>query len=108
LSLAAAVAGAVRALREVVRLPPAVAMRPPAPRRFRHLLAAGLPPGRILSPQLTMTFRTMAGHPARVALTVLGMAFATGILVVSLFISDATEQLIDVTYFVADRQDATI
>jgi hypothetical protein len=36
------------------------------------------------------------------------MALAKGILVVSLFISDSMEHLIDVTYFMADRQDATL
>jgi putative ABC transport system permease protein len=36
------------------------------------------------------------------------MALATAILVVSLFISGTMENLIDVTYFLADRQDATV
>ncbi|MEX2319463.1 MAG: FtsX-like permease family protein [Bauldia sp.] len=108
LSLAAAVAGAARALREVVRLPPAVAMRPPAPQRFRHILPAWFALDRMLPPQTIMTLRNMARHPVRVTLTALGMAFATGILVVSLFLGGAMEQLIDVTYFMSDRQDATI
>ena len=38
LSLLAAVVGAIRALWDVVRLPPAVAMQPPAPPRFRRVL----------------------------------------------------------------------
>jgi putative ABC transport system permease protein len=36
------------------------------------------------------------------------MALATAILIVSLFTRDTMEQLIDVTYFIADRQDATV
>ena len=44
----------------------------------------------------------------RAAFTTLGMALATAVLVVSLFTRDTMEQLIDVTYFLADRQDATI
>ena len=36
------------------------------------------------------------------------MAAATAILIVSLFLSDTMEQLIDVTYFMTDRQDATV
>jgi len=39
---------------------------------------------------------------------VLGMASATAILIVSLFTRDTMESLIDVTYFMADRQDATV
>lgn len=38
----------------------------------------------------------------------LGMALATAILVVSLFTRGTMENLIDVTYFLADRQDATL
>src|SRR5262249_7909188 len=41
-------------------------------------------------------------------LTTLGMSLATAILIVSLFTRDTMEQLVDVTYFLADRQDATI
>jgi len=52
--------------------------------------------------------RNVTQHPVRAALTVLGMAFSTGILIVSLFINDAMDELIDVTYFMADRQDATV
>src|SRR5262245_61074931 len=36
------------------------------------------------------------------------MALATAILVVSLFTRDTMEELVDVTYFLSDRQDATI
>jgi putative ABC transport system permease protein len=38
----------------------------------------------------------------------LAMALATGILVVSLFIDGTMEGVIDVTYFMSDRQDATV
>ena len=38
LSLGAAIFGAYRAVQAVVKVPPAVAMQPPAPARFRHSL----------------------------------------------------------------------
>jgi putative ABC transport system permease protein len=40
LSLLAGIAGAVRALRSIAALPPAVAMQPPAPPCFRRILPA--------------------------------------------------------------------
>jgi len=52
-----------------------------------------------------MMIRNISRHPLRAAFTTLGMALATAILVVSLFTRDTMEQLIDVTYFLADRQD---
>ncbi|NKL78144.1 ABC transporter permease [Rhizobium leguminosarum] len=106
LSLVAAVIGAFRALSEVVSLPPAVAMQPPAPPRFRRLLPFS---SASFVPQSTlMMLRNITRHPVRAAMTTLGMALATAILVVSLFMRDTMEQLIDVTYFLADRQDATV
>ena len=55
-----------------------------------------------------MMLRNLLHHPVRGLLTTVGMSLATAILVVSLFVSDTMEQLIDVTYFRADRQDATV
>jgi len=57
---------------------------------------------------MVMMMRNIVHHPVRAVLTMLGISLATGILVVSLFVRDAMEHLIDVTYFLADRQDATI
>jgi putative ABC transport system permease protein len=108
LSILAAVVGAVRALWDVVRLPPAVAMQPPAPPRFRRVLPAAFSIDRLLSQPMVMMLRNVARHPIRAGFTVLGMALATAILVVSLFTRDSMDELVDVTYFLADRQDATI
>jgi putative ABC transport system permease protein len=108
LSAVAAVIGALRALREVVKLPPAVAMQPPAPPVYRRLLPDSIALERLVSQPTMMMIRNISRHPVRAAFTALGMALATAILVVSLFTRDTMEQLIDVTYFLADRQDATI
>lgn len=108
LSLAAAVAGAFRSIREIAALPPAVAMQPAAPPRFGHVLPQWLSLDRILSQPMMMTLRGLGRRPVRSALTATGIALATAILIVSLFISGAIEQLVDVTYFMADRQDASI
>jgi putative ABC transport system permease protein len=108
LSAAAAIIGALRALREVVKLAPAVAMQPPAPPVYRRLLPEGVSLDRVVSQPTLMMLRNISRHPVRAAFTTLGMALATAILVVSLFTRDTMEQLIDVTYFLADRQDVTI
>jgi len=108
LSLAAAAIGALRALKEVVRLPPAVAMQPPAPPRFHRLLPTSLRLPRFVSQPVVMMVRNIAGHPVRAGFTAIGMALATAILVASLFLNGTMEELINVTYFMADRQDATV
>jgi putative ABC transport system permease protein len=108
LGLLAGVVGAIRALRDVVTLAPAVAMQPPAPQRFRRLVPARFGLERLISQPIMMTVRNITRHPLRAIFTILGMAAATAILIVSMFLSDTMEQLIDVTYFMADRQDATL
>lgn len=108
LSLVAAVIGAVRALGNVMQLPPAVAMQPPAPAQFHHLLPSKFAIARLLPQPTVMMLRNIVHHPIRAAFTTLGIALGTAILIVSLFTRDTMEQVTDVTYFLADRQDATI
>jgi putative ABC transport system permease protein len=55
-----------------------------------------------------MMLRNLSHHPLRAAFTTLGMALAPAIIIVSLFLKDTVEDLINVTYFIADRQDATV
>ena len=108
LSIFAAIAGTVRSLRDIVVLAPAVAMQPPAPPRYHRLLPQMIPIRKVLSQPTVMMLRNITHHPIRASMTMLGMALSTGILMVSLYINGAMEQLIDVTYFMANRQDATV
>lgn len=108
LSLLAATVGALRALRDVVKLTPAVAMQPPAPPVFHRTLPVSLSLTGLVAQPTRMMLRNIARHPIRSSLTALGMSLATAILIVSLFTGGTMEQLIDVTYFLADRQDATV
>lgn len=108
LSLGAAIGGAIFALGDVVRLPPAIAMQPPAPPVFRHFLPARIAFDRILSQPAMMMMRNIAHHPVRAGFTTLGMSLAVAILVVSLYLRDTMEQLVEVMFFMSDRQDATV
>jgi putative ABC transport system permease protein len=108
LSMGAAVLGALRTMRGVVKLPPAIAMQPPAPPVYRHILKRRFSIDKILSQPVVMMMRNITHQPMRAAFTMLGMSLATAILIVSLFAGDTMEQLINVTYFLADRQDATV
>ena len=106
LGVIAALLGAIHALRDVVTLSPAVSMRPPAPQRFRHVLPVAI--DRVVSQPTMMMLREITRHPVRASLTLLGIALSTAILVVSLFTHGTMENLVDVTFFMADRQDATL
>lgn len=108
LSMLAALLGAVRALKQVLTLAPAVAMQPPAPPVFRHVGPRLGRADRWLSQRVMMMVRNLVHHPVRAIFTLLGLSLSTAILIVSLFTRGTMEELIDVTYFLADRQDATL
>ncbi len=108
ISLGAAVLGALHAVIRTVALAPAVAMQPPAPPRYRQLWAESLGIYRHFS-QLTMiTLRHIVRWPLRAALTTLGVSLGGALMVVSLFSIDSIEHMIDVSFFLSQRQDATL
>ena len=107
-SLLAAVAGAARAVYSAMALPPAVAMRPPAPPVFRQFMGGFVARLRIL-PQLTvMALRHLIRWPLRAATSMLGTALSVSLLVLALFTFDSVGAMIDVIYFQSDREDATL
>jgi putative ABC transport system permease protein len=107
-TLAAAAVGAIRAVRDVITLPPAVAMSPPAPAVYRRLLPEAFYAVLRLPQSLTMVARHLMRWPLRTVSSALGIALSVSVLVGSLWAFGSTEFMIDVTYNQSDRQDATI
>jgi putative ABC transport system permease protein len=108
ISVAAAVIGAVKAVREVLELAPAVAMQPPAPARYRRLLRHLGGPSAFLSQLTIMALRHVVRRPMRAAATSLGIAMAVGLLVTALLSFDSVERMIDIAFFGTERQQATL
>jgi putative ABC transport system permease protein len=107
-SVAASVIGALRAVAEVLKLAPAVAMQPPAPPSYRRFLSGRLRLPVALSQLTTMTLRHVGRRPLRAAFTSLGISLAVALLVTALLMYDSTELMIDIAFFRADRQQATV
>ena len=107
-SFVAAVFGALNAVSRVARLPPAEAMRPEAPARYRRswLERSGLQ--RWMSPPVRMILRNLGTHPVRSATSVLGVAAAVAMLVLGTFFLDSIDVLMDVQFNVVQRQDVTV
>ncbi len=107
ITLAAAVGGALYAVRAVVRLPPAVAMAPPAPAAYRERMAVFR---RLLRLRQTgvMVARHLLHWPLRTVSSVLGVAMAVAILVASLWSFGSIDRMIDITFFRSERHDAQI
>ena len=107
-TIAAALAGAAKSIWAIAILPPAVAMRPPAPTRYKSFMGGRLNLTKVFSQLTTMAFRHLFRRPIRFAMTTLGTSMSVALLVTALFSYDSIEHMIDIVFFQADRQDATL
>jgi putative ABC transport system permease protein len=108
ISMLAAVAGVLAAVRRVVRLPPAVAMRPVAPASFRPTLMETVGLGRLYSPAVRMIVRDIERKPLRAALTISGIAAAVAVMIAGTWWRDAVDYLLDVEIRMRDRQEVSV
>lgn len=104
----AAVLGALSAVRGVVKLTPAEAMRPPSPPIWRRSWMDRVRLDRVFGQAGRMVLRETRRHPIRLALSALGIAFAVAILVVGRFNLDAIELLIQRQFRTAFREDLSV
>jgi len=107
-ALGASVAGAIKSVGAAVKLPPAVAMSPPAPTRYARMGIEHLAAFKAMTQLTMMALRHMVRWPMRSAVTTFGTALAVSLLITATFMLDSLELMIDVTYFQSNRQDATI
>jgi putative ABC transport system permease protein len=108
ISLSAASLGVLTALRQIVRLAPAVAMRPAAPLGFRRFWIEGLLPRNAARSRRMMILRNIAGRPFRSLLTISGIAFAVPMMVLGIFWRDAINEMIDLQFNLVERGNATV
>jgi putative ABC transport system permease protein len=107
-ALAAAFGGTLAAIRGVVRLRAAEALRPPAPAEFRPLLLERLGYARLLTPAQRMIMRNLERKPVRAAITVAGIAGSVAILIAGTFWVDAIEWFMDVQFNKVQRGDVMV
>ena len=105
--LAAALATAA-AIRSIVRLPAAEAMRPPVPTLRGHSVLEGMAGSRGPSPRVAMGLRDLTQRPLRTGLTVLGMASAVAILVGGSWWGDAFDALLHAEFGLRERADVIL
>lgn len=108
-SLGSAFVGALVTVRSVVRLPPAEAMRPPAPAVYHHggvLASSGVLD--LVPVSVRMVLREAGRRPTRLILSAVGVAFAVSILVVGRYMADAMDNLMDTLFHVAQREDLSV
>jgi putative ABC transport system permease protein len=108
ISLLAAALGARSAVVRAVRVPPAEAMRPEAPARFRRSIVERIGLSAHLRPSARMILRALERQPFRAAASVAGIAMAGAVLFVGFVFIDAITVLMDTEFSVRMRQDVTV
>jgi putative ABC transport system permease protein len=102
-----ALGGGALALSAVLRIPPAVALRPPTPEQFRPTIIDRLGWHRHVAPWLRIVVRNLERRPVRVMLAIVSVSLAVAIMVVGRF-GDSLRYVMDVEFSLAQRQSATV
>lgn len=105
---ASAFAGALSAVWSAVRLPPAQAMQPEAPARYRRSILERLGLADLAGASGMMVVRELTRRPMRTALYTLGVATAVATLVSARFGYDAMDLLFDLEFQTASRDDLLV
>lgn len=108
ISAVAALAGSMRAIWSVASLPPAIAMQPPTPTRYRSFFSGRARHLKIFSQLTIMALRHLVRWPVRTLLTAFGTSLAVALLIMALFSFDSVAFMVDTVFFRTERQDATI
>jgi putative ABC transport system permease protein len=103
-----AAAGCLGAVRRVVTLPPAEAMRPQSPVSFRAGFLERLGVSRWLSFNGRMIIRNLGRYPVKAVLSVLGIALGTSVLLVGYYFQDALYYMADVQFRAVQRENETV
>ncbi|MBX3232489.1 MAG: ABC transporter permease [Labilithrix sp.] len=108
ISVAVGAAGAFLAIRSAVRIPPAEAMLPEAPARYRRPWLEALGLARLFGPPSRMVLRELVRRPLRAALSVVAIALATATVVSGRFGEDAVSLLFDTLFDRAQHDDLEV
>jgi putative ABC transport system permease protein len=105
---AAALLGALGAVMRAVRVPPAEALRPESPARYRPLLLERLGIGTHVPMSARMVLRTLERRPWRTMASMLGVGLAGALMVAGLSPWDAVNRLMEVQFEQIQREDLTV
>jgi putative ABC transport system permease protein len=104
----AAVIGVFQAVRTAAKLPPAEAMRPEPPAKYRPALVERTGIGHWLSHTFRIAVRNIERRPAQALFTVAGLALATGILIVPNSFRDSIKMILGFQWDIVERQDVSL
>ncbi len=103
-----AVTGALSAVRKAINLPPAEAMRPEAPVKFRQGILERIGLGARMPATARMIVRNLERKPVTAFISSLGIAMSVAMLTTWLFIFDGISYMMDLQFRLIQREDLTL
>ncbi len=107
-SAGTAALGVYSSLRNIFKLSPAEAMRPPAPHKFHHSFIERLGWFRGVEIKKRMILRGLVGFPGKSLMTGLGLCFSVVILISGLFWKDSINFLLLAQYSFSQKETGSI
>ncbi len=108
LSFAAAVVGALGAVRSAVQLPPAEAMRPDSPVIYKPGIFDGEALRKKIPVPVRIIVRNLERRPWKAALSVLMISLAVAILIAGRYTYDSVDRMVLVEFNEKHREDVTV
>jgi putative ABC transport system permease protein len=106
--LGAVVAGVFSAVRQAARLPPAEAMRPEPPARYRPSFIERTGVGRLFSHSFRIAVRNIERRPMQAFFTIAGLALGTALLILPNTFKAGIAEVLDFQWDVVQRQDLNL
>ena len=107
-SAGTSLAGTLQAAARAGRLPPAEAMRPEPPARYRRLWTENSIVSWLLSPVTRMIVRHLQRRPLKTLFTSLGISLAVAVYVLGAFLQDAVEYVIEFQFERTQQYDVAV
>jgi len=108
INLGSALLGTFHSLRKASMLPPAEAMRPEPPARYRKTIIEHLRLWHLLSQPARIIFRNIERRPIKSCLSIAGIALACAILIAAIFWKDAVDFMVEVQFKLSQKEDLAV
>ncbi len=108
ISVVTAAFSVITALKSVIAIAPAEAMRPEPPAQFRAGLLEKLNLHKLFSPAARMILRNIERRPLKALFSILGVAVSVAILIIGQYFFDAFDHMLFVQYEKVQHQNVTV
>ena len=108
ITLGTAAVGSIYAVMNAVSLPPAEAMRPEMPPRFRAGFIERIGLQGYMSPAHRIIIRSLSRHPFKAVMGTVGIAMAAALLFTGFYFFDAVSRIVELQFHEAIRNDIDV